>query len=1004
MMRPAKDDIGIHAPPPPPYETEAYMHHQRWPPVIQYRRLRGPCSPIRVALALTLATILIIVSWIKLSIQVHSEPAFLSTIEEGAEELKAGLQRCRARDRFPPIVDPATRETNPRWNAVRGQKGTIALRNATLFDGEQFVNGTVDIVLRRGLIVSVEPATSGSLPSLLRDEDGDIDEGLEYDLDGRYVTPGLVDMHSHHMLVAWPLYEGFDGNEVNELFGPITSFLKITETIKAFDIGTKQIAAGGVTSSLVIPGSANIMGGEGTVVKNLLKSGESGEYVVEDMLLEHGIPVLDRHRYMKMACGENPQTLYKHTRMALAYILRKHLARAQDVMKKQDRWCSAASEAASMSQAEQHRLSRLIGAYPDDVELESTIGLIRGRVTMQNHCYESEDFETMMGVVHEAGFHVKAFHHAIEAWQVPEMLLSNEPNITVAIFAETGFYKDEAYSPNLYAGAILNAHGLPVAYHSDHGSEELNSRYLILQASVGHGFHLSAEKALQAVTSVPAKALDLSYRIGYIRRGYDADVVVWDDHPLAIGATPQQVFIDGVATLDVEVVQESAGSYLRTRGSGQSSGDVPQMRARKTESEAQKACSQGGNAADDFVITGIRKSFLNNYTGFTASISESGNDNLTLVISKGIVTCLAAAKSCEPSITITGPGAVHIHLDNGHLLPGLIAVTHGLGIVEIDLDEFTENGIASVKNIQDPAYIDYAKHGISLDGKAFARARLGGVTRAITPPQFPLQFLLASAGDEAILQGVSVGIKTNGKQTILDGGIFHEDIGLHMVFGNTNKAAGSISQAVGKLRSILEANTGKGNASTYGLVADGMMPLIVEAPSVALAQQMVAIKRDYPDVNLILKGGHAAPRIANELARHQIPVILSATRPAPTDWELRNVISGPPLTRSPADILTEAGVQYAVSVAGAVPQGDSRIHALALEASWAAKYAGLSEHEAVRLVSTNVEDILGLRPSKDIVVWENSPLQVGGTVILSLEENANGKLFVGTCWPDERVE
>jgi hypothetical protein len=204
------------------------------------------------------------------------------------------------------------------------------------------------------------------------------------------------------------------------LFGPLTPFLRIVESMKAYDKGTKHIASGGITSSLVIPGSANTMGGEGTVVKNIAKSGTLGEHIVEDMLLERGIPVTERHRYMKMACGENPKSAYGHTRMALAYILRQHLTRAKQLMEKQDGWCDAASQVRSA--AEQRQFFGQKGGYPDELELESTIGLIRGRVAMHNHCYEPEDFETMLGVTHEFGIRVRAFHHAIEAWQVPEML------------------------------------------------------------------------------------------------------------------------------------------------------------------------------------------------------------------------------------------------------------------------------------------------------------------------------------------------------------------------------------------------------------------------------------------------------------------------------------------------------------------------------------------------------------------------------------------------------
>jgi hypothetical protein len=94
--------------------------------------------------------------------------------------------------------------------------------------------------------------------------------------------------------------------EMHALFGPLTPFLRITESLKADDSATRIIASGGITSSLIIPGSANTMGGEGTVVKNIMKPGVHGENVAEEMLLEHGIPVADRHRWMKMACGENP--------------------------------------------------------------------------------------------------------------------------------------------------------------------------------------------------------------------------------------------------------------------------------------------------------------------------------------------------------------------------------------------------------------------------------------------------------------------------------------------------------------------------------------------------------------------------------------------------------------------------------------------------------------------------------------------------------------------------
>lgn len=207
---------------------------------------------------------------------------------------------------------------------------------------------------------------------------------------------------------------------MHPLFGPLTPFVRVAESLKAYDPAVKVIASGGVTTSLLIPGSANIMGGEGTVVKNVRRAGELGEYVVEEMLLEHGVDVKDRHRYMKFACGENPRRVYGHTRMGLAYMLRHHLTRAKGLMEKQDAWCNAASELRTVREVSQFIEEK--GRFPEQLELESTIALIRGQVAMHNHCYEPQDMETMLGVVQEFGINPRAFHHAIEAWQVPEMI------------------------------------------------------------------------------------------------------------------------------------------------------------------------------------------------------------------------------------------------------------------------------------------------------------------------------------------------------------------------------------------------------------------------------------------------------------------------------------------------------------------------------------------------------------------------------------------------------
>lgn len=384
--------------PPPPYEAAAY-------PKTQFTRRLHKIFSFRVGM--TFLVLAWLICFYAYGTHFSGSDASLSFPEQDESFIK-----CAFINRLPTRSNPRNRNYNPRWNEASGQNLTVILRNATLFDGVDFSQGTVDIIFSHGLITSVVPSQEGAAPAPADAE--------EVQLHGAYVTPGLVDMHSHHLVEDWPQISDIpDGNEMFADMGALTPFLRILDSMKAYDVATKLVASGGVTSSLIIPGSANIMGGEGAVVKNAWRSGPNGEFVVEEMLLEYGLSPSQRRRYMKMACGENPIGIYKHTRMGNAWVLRKWLARAKELMDKQDAWCAAAR---GPSSTQESRLLARKEGFPEELELESTVGMLRGKVAMHNHCYEPEDFETMLRISHEFGFRVRAFHHAIAAWQVPEML------------------------------------------------------------------------------------------------------------------------------------------------------------------------------------------------------------------------------------------------------------------------------------------------------------------------------------------------------------------------------------------------------------------------------------------------------------------------------------------------------------------------------------------------------------------------------------------------------
>ena len=379
--------------------------------------------------------------------QIHPHRAQAVLNAHYVDRLETGLRKCGALRRLPLEYDDV-RTSNPRWNTVTGQNQTVVLHNVTLFDGDSWIDGAVNVVFEKGIITAVSRAKLG----LHHFGDAQVIDG-----EGRYVTPGLVDMHSHHLADTWPSLRATDDtNEINDksltsATGPLTPFVRSLDGIKPYDIAADIIRSGGVTSSLILPGSANIMGGEAYTVKNVLRAGKDGEENVEEMLLEYGVPVEDRRRYMKMACGENPKRVYGHTRMGNAWTFRKHLERATELKEQQDTWCLAA-EAAREARDAKIMASLASTGLPAQLEYESTIAMLRGQVDLHNHCYEPEDFQAMIRHSKEFGFKIRAFHHALSAWKVPEMIKAGGENIRIATFSDFGFYKQEGYEANLYAG------------------------------------------------------------------------------------------------------------------------------------------------------------------------------------------------------------------------------------------------------------------------------------------------------------------------------------------------------------------------------------------------------------------------------------------------------------------------------------------------------------------------------------------------------------------------
>lgn len=208
--------------------------------------------------------------------------------------------------------------------------------------------------------------------------------------------------------------------------------------------------------------------------------------------------------------------------------------------------------------------------FPQDLRLESLTALLRGNVKLNIHCYETHDIEAMVRHANEFNFNISAFHHALEAYKIPSILKRAKNNITIATFADHWGYKKEAFGASPHAPKLLFDAGIPVALKSDH--PVLNSQHMAFEAAKATHYGLPAQEAFKAITSVPADALGLGHRVGSLKEGYDADVVIWDRSPLELGATPLQVFIDGVPLFDEKSIspvkkeadRKKSASFVKT--------------------------------------------------------------------------------------------------------------------------------------------------------------------------------------------------------------------------------------------------------------------------------------------------------------------------------------------------------------------------------------------------------------------------------------------------------
>jgi imidazolonepropionase-like amidohydrolase len=418
-----------------------------------------------------------------------------------------------------PVSGELKAEAFPSTYAPLPSEPTL-ITNATILTGTGERLDDASLLIAEGKIVFVG--------------EGDIPAGVTtIDAAGRWVTPGLIDVHSHLGVYASPGVQAHsDGNEMTN---PATPNVWAEHSVWPQDPGFSRALAGGITSLQTLPGSGNLIGGRGVTLKNVYSTSYQGMKFPD---APHGL---------KMACGENPKRVYgdrkqlPSTRMGN---MASYRAQWIDAQKYIDDWASYEKEPADKND----------DAKPPkrDLKLETLAGVLKGEIIIHMHCYRADEMLTILDMADEFDYKVGTFHHGVEAYKIADTLA--EKGVCGALWADWWGFKMEAYDGIQENIAIVDRpQGSCAVVHSDsaEGIQRLNQEAAKAMSSGNRaGMNITPEHAISWITSNAAKSLGIEDRTGSLEAGKMADVVIWNGNPFSVYAKADHVYIDGALVYD----------------------------------------------------------------------------------------------------------------------------------------------------------------------------------------------------------------------------------------------------------------------------------------------------------------------------------------------------------------------------------------------------------------------------------------------------------------------
>jgi imidazolonepropionase-like amidohydrolase len=403
------------------------------------------------------------------------------------------------------------------------------IRGATLLDGDGGRFENADLLLREGKVAAIGQGL-------------DAGDAQVIDASGRWITPGLIDVHSHLGVYASPGMEAHsDGNEMVE---PITAGVWAEHAVWPQDPGFETALAGGVTTLQVLPGSGNLIGGRGVTLRNVVAT-------TYQAMKFPGAP-----NGLKMACGENPKRFYGEqgkapmTRMGNVAGYRQAFADAQAY---QRAWQAFEREQASFAKKGKREQDATPPAEPERrLDMETLVGAMRGEILVHIHCYRADEMAIMLDLAKEFGFRIAAFHHGVEAYKLADRLAAE--GVCGALWADWWGFKMEAYDAIWENIAFVDhpAKGCAIVHSdSEEGIQRLNQEAAKAMARGNQaGLSIAPERAIRWITSNAARSLGIADEVGSLTVGKRADVVIWNRDPFSVYARADQVYLDGAKVFD----------------------------------------------------------------------------------------------------------------------------------------------------------------------------------------------------------------------------------------------------------------------------------------------------------------------------------------------------------------------------------------------------------------------------------------------------------------------